>query len=97
MPTPKHTCPLYWRSVENRIKHLAGSIQDLKSLVEPVNRDTYKHLEAEALEPLPGRDEEDWPILEAALSLCCVLSGPRMPISSERECHSGLQNALKFF
>ena len=38
-------------------------------LVEPVNRDTYQHLEADARERLRGRDEEDWPILAAALNL----------------------------
>lgn len=52
---------------------LAATIQDLKSLVEPVNRDAYEHLEAEARERLRGRDEEDWPILAAALSLSCPI------------------------
>jgi predicted nucleic acid-binding protein len=52
---------------------LVASIQDLKSLVEPVNRDAYEHLETEARERLHGRDEEDWPILAAALSLSCPI------------------------
>jgi PIN domain-containing protein len=34
---------------------LAATIQDLKSLVEPVNRDAYEHLEAEARERLRGK------------------------------------------
>jgi predicted nucleic acid-binding protein len=52
---------------------LAATMQDLKSLVEPVNRDAYEHLEVEARERLRGRDEDDWPILATALSLSCAI------------------------
>ncbi len=52
---------------------LTATLEDLKSLVEPVNRDAYEHLEAEARERLRGRDEDDWPILATALSLSCAI------------------------
>jgi len=45
----------------------------LKLPVEPINRDAYEHLEAEAKERLHGRDEDDWPILATALSLSCAI------------------------
>lgn len=43
----------------------------LRSLVEPIEQDGYGLFEAEARQRLRGRDEEDWPILAAALSLSC--------------------------
>jgi predicted nucleic acid-binding protein len=52
---------------------LAATLEDLKLLVEPINRDAYEHLEAEARERLRGRDEDDWPILATALSLACAI------------------------
>ena len=52
---------------------LAATLEDLKLLVEPINRDAYEHLEAEARERLRGRDEDDWPILATALSLSCAI------------------------
>jgi predicted nucleic acid-binding protein len=52
---------------------LAATLEDLRLLVEPVNRDAYEHLEAEARERLRGRDEDDWPILATALSLSCAI------------------------
>jgi predicted nucleic acid-binding protein len=52
---------------------LAATIEDLKLLVEPINRDVYEHLEAEARERLRRRDEDDWPILATALSLSSAI------------------------
>jgi predicted nucleic acid-binding protein len=52
---------------------LAATLEDLKLLVNPIDRDAYDHLEAEARERLRGRDEDDWPILATALSLSCAI------------------------
>lgn len=43
----------------------------LRSLVEPISQEVYGLFEAEARRRLRGRDEEDWPVLAAALSLSC--------------------------
>ena len=43
----------------------------LESLVEPIGQDGYGFFEVEARQRLRGRDEEDWPVLAAALSLSC--------------------------
>jgi predicted nucleic acid-binding protein len=52
---------------------LSATLQDLRSLVEPIGREVYEHLEAEARERLRKRDEDDWPVLAAALSLSCAV------------------------
>lgn len=43
----------------------------LRSLVEPISQEVYGLFEADARRRLRGRDEEDWPVLAAALSLSC--------------------------
>ncbi len=43
----------------------------LESLVEPIGQDGYGLFEAEARQRLRGQDEEDWPVLAAALSFSC--------------------------
>jgi len=48
-----------------------AALQYLQSLVEPVNHDVYRLFREEAEERLRGRDEEDWPVLAAALALSC--------------------------
>lgn len=50
---------------------LPAAFDYLRSLVEPLNGDTFAGYEAAARQRLRGRDEEDWPILAAALSLAC--------------------------
>lgn len=52
---------------------VASALRDLQSLVEPIPRDAYEHLEATARERLRGRDEDDWPILAAALTFSCAV------------------------
>jgi predicted nucleic acid-binding protein len=52
---------------------LAATLEDLRLLVKPINRDAYEHLEAEARERLRGRDEDDWPVLATALSFSCAI------------------------
>lgn len=45
----------------------------LQSLIEPIGAETYSLFEADARQRLRGRDEEDWPVLAAALSLSCAI------------------------
>jgi predicted nucleic acid-binding protein len=50
---------------------LSAALAYLESLIEPIGQDGYGLFEAEARQRLRGRDEEDWPVLAAALSLSC--------------------------
>lgn len=50
---------------------LPAALSYLRTLVEPLSGDTFAWFEAAARQRLRGRDEEDWPILAAALSLAC--------------------------
>ena len=50
---------------------LPAALNYLRSLVEPLSQDTFAGYEGAARQRLRGRDEEDWPILAAALSLAC--------------------------
>ncbi len=50
---------------------LPAAIDYLRSLVEALTSDTFAGYETAARRRLRGRDEEDWPILAAALSLAC--------------------------
>jgi predicted nucleic acid-binding protein len=50
-----------------------ATLQYLRSLVEPVDSEIYQLHEEEARERLRGRDEEDWPVLAAALALGCAI------------------------
>lgn len=43
------------------------------TLVELIETESYAALEQEARRRLAGRDEEDWPVLAAALALDCPL------------------------
>lgn len=48
-----------------------AALDYLRSLVEPLSSDTFHPHEVAARQRLRGRDEDDWPILAAALSLGC--------------------------
>jgi len=50
-----------------------ASLQYLRNFIEPVDRDLYGVFEAEARQRLRGRDEDDWPVLAAALGLACAV------------------------
>jgi predicted nucleic acid-binding protein len=52
---------------------LPATLRYLQTLVEPVDSDLYQPHEQDARERLRGRDEEDWPILAAALALTCAI------------------------
>jgi predicted nucleic acid-binding protein len=52
---------------------LATSLEYLRQIIEPVERDLYGLFEIEARERLRGRDESDWPVLATALSLACAI------------------------
>jgi predicted nucleic acid-binding protein len=45
----------------------------LQTLVEPISQESYGVFEDEARQRLRGRDEDDWPVLAAALSLSCAI------------------------
>jgi len=45
----------------------------LQFLIEPISQETYGLFEADARQRLRGRDEDDWPVLAAALSLSCAI------------------------
>jgi predicted nucleic acid-binding protein len=52
---------------------LPATIQYLQSLIEPLDHDIYALFEENARQRLRGRDEEDWPVLAAALALTCPI------------------------
>jgi predicted nucleic acid-binding protein len=52
---------------------LSGSLKYLAQIVEPLDPDFYCFFESEARIRLRGRDEEDWPVLAAALGLHCPI------------------------
>jgi predicted nucleic acid-binding protein len=53
------------------VEDLPAAIEYLRSLVEAMSSDTFAGYETAARQRLRGRDEEDWPIVAAALSLAC--------------------------
>jgi predicted nucleic acid-binding protein len=62
--------------LEKRGKSAVGVSESLKYiqlLVEPVDRETFGDFEQDARLRLHGRDEEDWPVLAAALALACPI------------------------
>jgi predicted nucleic acid-binding protein len=50
---------------------IAESLDYLRTMVSPVDRELYAIFENEARERLHGRDEDDWPVLASALALAC--------------------------
>jgi predicted nucleic acid-binding protein len=54
-------------------KEVPAALAYLQTLVEPINQEEYDLFQDEARMRLRGRDEEDWPVLAAALSLSCAI------------------------
>jgi predicted nucleic acid-binding protein len=50
-----------------------ASYDFLRKIVQPVELDSYKFFESEARNLLRRRDEDDWPVLAAALALHCPI------------------------
>ena len=50
-----------------------SALRYLQHLIEPVNRESYADFEDQARQRLLGRDENDWPVLAAALALSCPI------------------------
>jgi predicted nucleic acid-binding protein len=50
---------------------VSASLEYLRNIIEPVAPELYTVFESEARQRLRGRDENDWPILAAALGLAC--------------------------
>src|SRR5690242_3182346 len=64
------------RLLEKRGKPSAevpASVEYLRQIIEPVEREVYGLFETEARERLRGRDEDDWPVLATALGLSCAV------------------------
>jgi predicted nucleic acid-binding protein len=55
------------------ITDVAASLEYLQHLIEPIDQEFYGMFEAEARQRLRGRDEDDWPVLAAALELACAV------------------------
>jgi len=50
-----------------------ASLEYLRHIIEPVDREIYGLFENEARQRLRGRDENDWPVLATALGLACAV------------------------
>ncbi len=48
-------------------------LDSLSRIVQPIGSGTYSTFEQTARQRLAGRDEEDWPVLAAALALNCPI------------------------
>ncbi len=48
-----------------------ASLEYLRNIIEPVEREIYGVFENEARQRLRKRDENDWPVLATALGLAC--------------------------
>lgn len=61
------------RRVRELIKphDLSGPLGYLRQIIEPLTPEIYAPFETEARLRLRGRDEDDWPVLAAALGLAC--------------------------
>jgi hypothetical protein len=68
MQTQRNICR---RCCGRRGSHAA--LAYLQSLIQPILQDPYGLFEEEARQRLRGRDEEDWPVLAAALALSCAI------------------------
>lgn len=48
-----------------------ASIEYLQNIIEVIEPDVYRAYESDARQRLRSRDEQDWPVLAAALALSC--------------------------
>jgi PIN domain-containing protein len=52
---------------------LSSTLEYLRQIISPVEHDFYILFEMDARTRLRGRDEDDWPVLAAALALGCPI------------------------
>jgi len=52
---------------------VSASLEYLRYIIEPLDRELYGLFESEARQRLRGRDEDDWPVLATALGLACAV------------------------
>lgn len=52
---------------------VSAALEYLRHIIEAVDRDLYAVFEEEARQRLRGRDEDDWPVMAAALGLACAI------------------------
>jgi predicted nucleic acid-binding protein len=50
-----------------------AAIAYLRTVIDTIDPDAYGEFESDARRRLRGRDEDDWPILAAALALACAI------------------------
>ena len=50
---------------------LSSWLRDLQDIVRPLSVEVYGHMRRLALQRIATRDEDDWPVVAAALSLGC--------------------------
>ncbi|HWG22115.1 MAG TPA: PIN domain-containing protein [Terracidiphilus sp.] len=55
------------------VADVAAALRYLQHLAEPIDRESYALFEEDARQRLRGRDEEDWPVLAAAMALTCAI------------------------
>jgi predicted nucleic acid-binding protein len=63
--------PLLLKKRGKSASDVSPTLQYLQRVIEPLQNDIYGAFEEEARERLRGRDENDWPVLAAALGLAC--------------------------
>jgi predicted nucleic acid-binding protein len=71
------------------------SLEYLRNIIEPVERELHAVFESEARQRLCGRDENDWPVLATALALACGVWTE--DVSSELASRCGPQTTSRFF
>ena len=65
--------PALLRRVGRPTEDADSSLDFLRGVVESIDREFYASHEQEARERLRGRDEDDWPVLAAALAMSCPI------------------------
>ena len=65
--------PLLLRKRGKSDADLTASLEYLRNVIEPITPELYAVFESEARQRLPGRDEDDWPLLASALGLACAI------------------------
>jgi hypothetical protein len=73
MQTQRNICRLCCGRRGSRTPIFLRRSHILQFLIQPILQDSYGLFEEEARQRLRGRDEEDWPVLAAALALSCAI------------------------
>jgi predicted nucleic acid-binding protein len=52
---------------------LFASLEYLRQIIEPVDRELYRDFEDQARQRSGSRDQSDWPVLATAMALGCAI------------------------